>query len=436
MPAAYRIAAILVVLVLGAVAVVVLTGTDEPVATDPSPSAATSTSAAPGEPAPTAHVTPDASLAPGGDDAEVLASIDEIEEQVIAIRGLPAADIGPPEIITRAELRDEIAAVLEAEYPPEERERDNLALRALGLLDEDEDVAELQLQLLGDQVAGFYDPDERRMVVVSDGGFDPAAKLTYAHEYTHALQDAAFGLEDAEVEELDEDDRSLARTTLIEGDATVTMLAWALEHLSQQELMEIGTGVEVPDTAGIPAWMINQLQFPYTTGQLWAGALTGNPLDPSFEAVDAAFADPPISTEQVIHLDAWQTREPPVDVETFGLVEVLGDGWELVDETVIGEATISIILQHFGVADRAADGAAAGWGGDRMEVAYAGDEFAVAWRLSWDSPEDAAEFAAAYEEVAATLPFPADVVETAGSEILVVHGSTDEVLKQVVDAAG
>src|SRR4029078_6698887 len=35
---------------------------------------------------------------------DVLPTFDEIERQVVQLRGLPAADIGPPELMTRAEL--------------------------------------------------------------------------------------------------------------------------------------------------------------------------------------------------------------------------------------------------------------------------------------------------------------------------------------------
>ena len=109
---------------------------------------------------------------------ELLATLAEIEEQVIAIRGLEAADIGPPDLITRDELGAELEELFDEQYPPEEREEDNLALRALGLLGPDEDMAELQLQLLGDQVLGFYDTTEKRMVVVTDAGLDANAKVT------------------------------------------------------------------------------------------------------------------------------------------------------------------------------------------------------------------------------------------------------------------
>ena len=401
------------------------------VAETPGPSIAPSSSAAP--PSTEASASADPSNPP---DDEVLAEIAEIEAQVIAIRGLEAADIGPPDLITRAQLADELDRLFDEQYPPEEREVDNLTLRAFGLLGPDEDIVELQLRLLGDQVLGFYDTVEERMVVVTDAGFDPAAKLTYAHEYTHALQDAAFAPEHFTAEGLEDDDRQLAMTTLTEGDATVTMLAWAFAHLTQEELMEIGTGTELPDTTGIPSWMVNQLQFPYSAGQVWIGTLAGDPLAPDFTEVDAVYDDPPQSTEQVMHTDKWESREPPIPVEAPDLAGILGDEWEVIDESPVGEASIGIFLEHFGIDRQVAMAAGTGWGGDRAAVAYGpDDEFALGWRLAWDSAEDATEFADAYAAVVETLPFPAAVRSIGDTEVLVVHASTDDLLKQVADGA-
>ena len=185
---------------------------------------------------------------------------------MIAIRGLEAADIGPADIITRDELAVELQQLFDEQYPPEERERDNIALRALGLLEPDQDVAELQLQLLGDSVLGFYNDIEKRMVVVSDAGLDVEARITYAHEYTHALQDAAFGPGALDTDTPGDDDGDLARLSMIEGDATLTMLAWMLQNLSQAEILEYFASAELPDTTGIPSWMVAQLAFPTTPG--------------------------------------------------------------------------------------------------------------------------------------------------------------------------
>lgn len=395
-----------------------------------SPSASSSPSAS-AEPSAEASASVEASP----DDEDTLAILREIEQQVIEIRGLPAADIGPPEIITRDELADELEQLFEEEYPPEDQERDNIALRALGLLEPGQDVAELQLQLLGDQVLGFYDDVDKRMVVVSDVGLDAEARLTYAHEYTHALQDAAFGLDSLKTDEVGEDDRALARTAMIEGDATVAMLAWAFAYLTPEELMQIGTGA-VPDTSGIPSWMVEQLQFPYNEGALWAGDLTVNPTRPDFSAMDAAFEDPPESTEQIIDVAAWPPGDEPVAVETVDLAAALGDGWAEVDSTPIGQATIEIMLAYFGVDRATATEAADGWGGDTAVIASGPDDaFAVAWRLAWDSSLDADEFVDAYETATDALDFPATVELLPNGEVLVAHASSDALLDEVLAAA-
>ena len=433
-----RLGAILVaVLVVAAVAFLIIRAGGAEIGLGPGATA--SASPTPAETAtPSAQASVGASADPSApSEDEALAILTEIEDQVIAIRGLDAADIGPAEIITRAELADELQQLFEDDYPPEEQRRDNLALRALGLLEADQDVAELQLDLLGDQVLGFYDKVDKRMVVVSDAGLDVEARITYAHEYTHALQDAAYGIDSLQMDAAGEDDRGLARLSLLEGDAYVTMLAWMFQYLTPQEIQEYLLGTEIPDTSGTPAWMVAQLSFPYTEGLNWALALAGgDPSNPDYTEIDAAFAEPPASTEQIVDIEKWETRESPRAVDVPDLTAALGDGWEEVDDTPIGQATIAIMLEYLGVGRAEAQAAAAGWGGDRAVIVTGPDDgFAVAWRLAWDSAADATEFADAYQIVVDGLDFPASVTELPNGEVLVAHASSEQLLDQTVDAA-
>ena len=122
-----RLGAILVAaLVVGAVAFLVIRAGGAEIGLGPAATATATPTAAE-----TATPSAEPSVAPSADpsvpsDAETLAILAEIEEQVIAIRGLEAADIGPAEIITRAELADELVRIFEEDYPPEEQRRDNL----------------------------------------------------------------------------------------------------------------------------------------------------------------------------------------------------------------------------------------------------------------------------------------------------------------------
>ena len=436
MSAAQRSVALVVaaLFVLGAVVVGVnVLGDRGETASSGSPSATASASAGA---SPTDGPSPDPSFP---SDEEALAILAEIEEQVEAIRGLEPADIGPVELISREQLGEELQAIFDEDYPVEERERDNIVLRAFGLLEPEQDVAELQLELLGEGVLGFYDDIEKRMVVVTDAGLDATAKLTYAHEYTHALQDAAFGLDSLETDAVGEDDRGLARTALIEGDANTTMLAWAIRHMTQAEILELQQ-MPLPDTSNIPSWMVAQIEFPYIDGQAWVTQMAGgDAFAPIFGEVDAAYADPPDSTEQVIDFDKWVAREEPIPVALPDLAAGLGDGWEEVDSSPVGQATIGIILEYFGMGAPDAGRAGAGWGGDRAVVASGPDgQFALAWRLAWDGPEDAGEFVNAYGTAIGQRPlgFPASVVELADGQVLVVHASSQELHDQVLALAG
>jgi hypothetical protein len=386
-----------------------------PVATQPSSTPTVSVS-----PSPEASGAPSASAS-----VEPEAVFSRIEGQVRELRGLPAPDIGPAEIISRAQLEDELKDSFEADYPPERQRADNVTLHALGLLSGDQDVAALQLELLSGQVIGFYDDKKQRMVVVSEAGVDPQAEVTYAHEYTHALQDAAFGLKSLDLNAVGEDDRSLARLALVEGDATAVMLQWMLGNLTPEEMTGI-TQAPIPDTSDVPAWMLSQLLFPYDAGFRFVSSLGGG-LSGDYTRVDAAFRDrPPASTEQVMHPEKYTADERPMQVPAPDPAASLGDGWSQASSTTMGEAMIGITLDGLGSSgDTGA--AAAGWGGDRLVVASGPDDaFALAWRLKWDSAADASEFAAAYGSV--DVPFPHRVVRVADDEVLVLQASSDAAL--------
>jgi hypothetical protein len=374
------------------------------------------------------------SPAPSLDPLEAFA---EIEAQVRDLRNLPAADIGPPEILSRAELADELRVIFDETWTPEELERDNLMLRAMGLLGEGQDLRELTEQLYAGQVLGFYEFERKRMVVVSDAGLTPEARVTYAHEYTHALQDAAFDIGAAHEAQVGDDDPALARLALEEGDASVAMVLWAIEHLTPEEQLGISQ-TPLPDMTGIPGWMIALLEFPYLTGSQFVGQLWASG---GWDAVDAAYADPPDSTEQVIHPEKYLDAEEPMAVVgpdlAAGLATTTGDDWEAVEEMTVGEAMVGIWLQELGVNDRTATVAAAGWGGDTLTVATGPDgAWSLAWRIAWDFPAHTTEFEDAYGRISADLGFATRFVRLSESETLVVHGSTVEIVADTVALAG
>jgi hypothetical protein len=377
--------------------------------------------------------TPTPGLASPSASEEASEVFARIERQVSRLRGLPLAKIGPPDVLSREELLVELDAVFDQTWTDAQLARDNLTLRAMGLLTAEQDIRQLTESLYGSQVLGFYDFDEERMVVVTDGGLTPEAQVTYAHEFTHAMQDAAFDTGAGHRAQGEDDDAALARLALEEGDASVAMVQWATQHLSPEQLATIAA-TPLPDTGGVPEWMVRQLEFPYLAGaqlvtQLWASG--------GWEAVDAAYEDPPASTEQVLHPDKLLGSEAPVDVRVVDLPTLLGDGWSAVESTTVGEAMTGIWLDQLGTDRETADAAAQGWGGDSLTVARGPHRtFAMAWRIVFDTGAELDEFELAMRDV--DIPGFSALVASEG-ELIVLNSSsaaTSRTLSESLDQPG
>lgn len=299
---------------------------------------------------------------------------------------------------TRAELQEETISDLETDYPAIDRENDKRVLVAFGLMGPDDDLGQLYGDLLGEQVAGYYDPATDEMVVVSDGTPDDeisaSDQVTYAHETVHALQDQHFNLETyLDDGENASDDQSLAITSLIEGDATAAQIEFLISNPTllvqlNDEIRGSDASTEALDNA--PAIISETLLFPYDQGQVFVSALKD---EGGWSTVNEAFASPPLSTEQILHPEKYFQGENPVEVEVPDVASALGTGWTAFDTDTMGEFQTSLILDEGEVSSSDAEDAADGWGGDRYTVVGTSDQTVILWNTVWDTDDDAAEFA-------------------------------------------
>jgi len=368
----------------------------------------------PPDPEPTAVTTPEDALKPTeqsqvtGENIppEVAASMDTIQEQVITIRGLEPEGSFTRAIFSPENLRERVVNDFFSDYTPEEAADDALILSFFGLLEPDFDLIALYIELFSEQVAGFYDDETREMVVVGSESFGGPEKLTYAHEYNHALQDQNFNFNDGLMYNDDacevDSERCAAVQALIEGDATLLEIQWFLEYATDTDLEQIvayynSLDLTVLDNA--PAFLQEDFVFPYDEGYLFVEYLFNAG---GWAAVDAAFADPPVSTEQILHPEKYP-NDAPAPVSLPDLLPILGSGWELIDDNVMGEWYTYLILAHgtdpgARLPDDQAAAAAAGWGGDRYVVYHnrVSGETVMVLKATWDTPEDTVEFAAAF----------------------------------------
>jgi hypothetical protein len=369
--------------------------------------------------APTAAPTAPPTVGPTASPRPAAEIYAEIREAVADIRGLEPTSSVDPVTIDEAQLRENLEAELDAEQTPAELAAAEDVLITLGLLPPGSSLRELTLDFQAGQVAGYYSPDRDQLFVVSrSGALGPAERVTYAHEFTHQLQDQHIDLDTLGIDVSDQTDQSLARLALVEGDASTVQSLWTEANLTSRELGELLASSLDPEALSAlrraPAFLRETALFPYQDGLAFVTRLVASG---GFAAVDAAFDDPPDSTEQVLHPDRYLDREAPIEVSIpSGIPGRLGAGWQDAGRDTLGELVLRVWLREGGIPAGEARAAAAGWGGDRL-ILLRGPDRAVAVGLltTWDSAADAAEFADAASAARATLTGPTSMRYEEGS---------------------
>ncbi|HEX8312249.1 MAG TPA: hypothetical protein VF614_13085 [Chthoniobacteraceae bacterium] len=317
---------------------------------------------------------------------------DAVEKEVEAIRGLEFKEPVDYNVLGRQEIKQTIAGKLDEVFTEKEFLDMAAGLSALGLLPPGYPLRQSYIDLLGEQVAAFYDQHQHKLFMFEDASLDNAQnRVVLAHELTHALQDQHFSLKRLPLEAKDNDDRSAAAAALVEGDATLVMSAFMLKNLSLGTIKDSLTASitqNMDQLAKAPRYLREMLVFPYLRGQEFCGALYGMG---GYEAVSKAYARPPSSTSQILHPEKYlaEPREEPITIH-FGNHEVSGQ--KPTAENTVGEMGMRILLSEW-VDDSTGERAAAGWRGDRY-LCYEGGK-ALIWKSRWEGPEEAAEFAAA-----------------------------------------
>src|SRR5690606_30209794 len=146
----------------------------------------------------------------------------------------------------------------------------------------------------------------------------------------------------------------------------------------------------------LPGFLMAQIGFPYEHGVVFAQYLYD---EGGWELVNEAYADPPSSTEQILHPEKYLEGEEPIEVVVDDHSEVLGDDWVEIEADTYGEFGVMTLLGESDLSSRQITRASQGWGGDAYSILMSeDDELAVVWQTEWDSDRDAREFARTYAE--------------------------------------
>jgi hypothetical protein len=307
------------------------------------------------------------------------------------IRGLEFLSAPQVTVLTPDELETRVIDQLLEDYV--DHEVDEALYRLLGLVPADFELLETILSLYGEAVAGYYDGDTSELVVTaSQDEFSPLEEATIVHELTHALTDQVLEFNDRYNQLFDDQryDEAAAFQGLIEGDASLAELLYVqqLGAEAQQEFLEEAFDVDMTVFDQVPPFMQDGLTFPYDTGFTFVQHLFS---EGGFAAVNDAYANPPLSSEQVIWPDDYPGDVPlAVDLPTNELT-----GYEINEDSTWGELGFRLMFdQVLGGNDVATEG----WGGDSYRIYWDGTNVVLVMVFQGDTAGDAAELGQAFND--------------------------------------
>lgn len=301
----------------------------------------------------------------------------------------------------RSATRDQLRSMILEQIAREEGDVESYGslLQALLLVPRGDDPVEGMLRGYEHQVLAWYDPDSKHFYELKDRDDlvmnESMRHGLLVHELTHALQDQRFGAGGRLREHRRDWDRAQAYHAVLEGEATLVMLGATMEAMGASlgqlrdsavpldtmlDAMESTAAAMMPP--GLDPWFVESMTFPYVQGLRF---VMGEWRAGGWEAVDAIHANPPISTEEILHPEIWRSRLGRQEAERpaprAGSADVIHAGEFILSFLAGRDAAAGVDEATFRVRRQRDDG------------------WEVSLTSTWDSPEDAREFEQAYRSL-------------------------------------
>ncbi len=313
----------------------------------------------------TPEPSPVATLQP---EAQTL--LDTIGEQVSQLRGLSQARPVQAVLVQDSAAREQLSTFIPSNTA--ETQQAERALQALGLLSQDGSLQDHAINQQLDAYGAAYNAAQRRVYFIG-GQLNDALAYSYARMYGRVLlSDAQSALFAASQRCSLFEDACRAAQAMLQGDANLAGEEWLNAH-----------GAAAFDPASLPApnyariqsgtpadFAVLDVRFAAETGLSFVRSLFAAG---GWEQVNAAYANPPSTTEQILHPDKFTANESALSVQPVDLASALGDGWSLQANGALGEWLTRLVLAAGAdpatrIPEESAITAAAGWGGDSLQV--------------------------------------------------------------------
>ena len=340
----------------------------------------------------------------------------EVEAGIERFRGLDFSALVPLVLKTRDQALELMRAEIARDHTEEQLRIGSVTGAMTGVYPAGMDLKGETLKLMRSQVAGFYDPHTKQMVLVEgaiDMGFwnsaagivtrrDLVGEMVLAHELTHALQDQHFHIEQMIDKVKDNDDRDLAVKAVAEGDATLAGYGYVVGNLGEASIGAIVDRMkDLPKTVAAqsstaPLGLTAPMIFQYADGVRFVAEAYRRG---GWAAVNAIYADPPQATLQIMNPELYFAhRAQLVEIDLTGYQEVLKD-WSKADDDTYGAMLLKVIIQRNLGMTAPEIALVEHWTGDRMIVVQKGHALTVLWIIGFRDGATARRFGEVYGSI-------------------------------------
>ncbi|MDD5541841.1 MAG: hypothetical protein PHX83_01550 [Acidobacteriia bacterium] len=336
--------------------------------------------------------------------SEVLSQADSILKELSTMLGISTVHPVQRQFMSRAQLRDLLLRYAKEQKNQATLEAERKTMVKFGFISKDFPYSQFALDLLTEQIAGFYDYRTHQLNLMDSTPVNLQVPVLI-HELTHALQDQEINLKEFNEPAEHNDDLTEAHESMVEGEATAVMLDYILQP-SGRSLATLGfdvremmndaqaAAVSLPNYRNAPKAIQVILTAPYLYGTSFFQFFRNHN---DWPRAAALFKDPPSSMEQMMHPEKYFThRDDPVAVAIPGLPQELQKTWKPVDTNVLGELGMLLVCQQF-LSDDNAKIASEGWGGDQYQLFEdTRGNLLLLLFSTWDTETDATQFFNSY----------------------------------------
>ena len=265
--------------------------------------------------------------------------------------------------------------------------------KTLGLMKESQELEDVLVGIQLQQVTALFDDESESVYVLSDAtSIGAREELAYAAAFMGGMQQKLFNISELRRRAREGgSDRLRAVDALIKGDIAQVATMYQGTVFSSEQMEELRKPLPENKLLEAPEVVRKAALLPQREGADFVAELFGTD-DKGWDGVNAAYSNPPVSTEQVLHPEKYFAGEEPQSTTIPDLADEIGKGWVQVSSNVMGEFLIRTYLEQYVDKIQAAD-AAEGWGGDRYSLLSGpeGERLLVSM-IKWDTFLDRAEF--------------------------------------------